>query len=174
MPSSDNRVEVFRTPWFSVQSIQTASSEPYYLLDLADYVGVVAMTPDGKIVLVRQFRPVVDRITLELPSGHVEAGESPSDAARRELLEETGYDAPQLELLGEMTPDVGRLGNRLWCYFAPDVRPASPPPPAEEGVSVALVDPQDLFARVASGEFDHALNVAVLLLAVLRRRLVVG
>ena len=68
---------------------------PFYMLELPDYVSVIALTPARELLLVRQHRPVVGRETLELPSGHVDPGERPEDAARRELLEETGFDAPQ-------------------------------------------------------------------------------
>ena len=163
--------EVFRTPWFSVQSTPTPTGDPYYFLELADYVSIVAITVAGTVVLVRQFRPVLDRTTLELPSGHVDAGELPEEAARRELLEETAYEAGELELLGVMAPDVGRLGNRMWCYFARDVKHPAIAAPVESGISVVEVTVPELFAAVADGTFDHALNAAALMLAVVRGRL---
>ena len=91
-------------------------------LQTKDYVSVVAVTEDGRLLLVRQFRPAVGRMTLELPSGHVEPGETPEQAARKELLEETGYLADTFTLLGNLSPDTGRLGNRMWCFFAKGAR----------------------------------------------------
>src|SRR5262249_31008303 len=114
---------VFETPWFSVSTVRLDDGQPYYMLDLPDYVSVIAVTADGRMIFVRQYRPVVGRDTIELPSGHVDAGESPEAAGRRELLEETGYVAGEMQLMGTLVPDVGRLANRMWCYFAPRVTP---------------------------------------------------
>src|ERR1700687_2612926 len=95
-----------------------AYAEPHYSLRTRDYVGVVAVTTNGELLLVRQFRPAVWETTLELPSGHVEPGQTPEEAARTELLEETGHEANSFELVGDFSPDTGRLGNRMWCFFA--------------------------------------------------------
>jgi 8-oxo-dGTP pyrophosphatase MutT (NUDIX family) len=141
------------------------------MLDVPDYVAVVARTASGAVVLVQQHRPVVGRITLELPSGHVDAGESPEQAARRELLEETGMVAGHLELLGVLVPDVGRLVNRMWCYFAPDVTPAPVPVVLEHGLTCIQVQERELLAMALDGRMDHALNLAVLFLAVSKARL---
>jgi ADP-ribose diphosphatase len=62
-------------------------------------VGVLALTPDGKVVCVRQFRPGPDRVVLNIPGGFVDSGETPVEAAARELTEETGYEAAELELV---------------------------------------------------------------------------
>jgi ADP-ribose pyrophosphatase len=153
------------TKWFRVVARPQGDGQPYYLLELQDYVTVVAVTPAGHLLLVRQFRPVVQRQTLELPSGHVEQAESPEQAARRELLEETGFDAPRLELLGTLVPDVGRLANRMWCYFASGVLPSAAHPVRESGVSVIELPHRDAWRYVMDGTIDHALNLAALLLA---------
>ena len=158
---------VFETPWFRVVAREQLDAEPYYMLELPDYVAVVALTPAPArhVLFVRQFRPVVQRYTMELPSGHVEKDESPEDAARRELLEETGFVAPRLELLGTLVPDVGRLANRMWCYFAPDVSLSEGIPQREEGVSVIEMSEREVLRHVADGTMDHALHLAALLLA---------
>jgi hypothetical protein len=91
---------VFRTPWFELvarkEGAASDASDPYYYLVLPDYVAVVATTVSGDFVLVRQFRPALDRLTLEVPSGQVDPGETPEQGARRELMEETGYLAGTL------------------------------------------------------------------------------
>jgi ADP-ribose pyrophosphatase len=167
---ADSRV-VLDTKWFKVIAKAQAVGDPYYMLELQDYVTVVALTGDRQILFVRQFRPVVDRDTLELPSGHVEDREPPADAARRELLEETGFEAPRLELLGTLVPDVGRLANRMWCYFAADVRPAEAAHEREAGVSVVSMPEREALQRAADGTMNHALNLAALFLAVSSGRL---
>jgi ADP-ribose diphosphatase len=153
------------TKWFRVVARPQQEGDPYYMLELQDYVVVVALTTSRHLLFVRQYRPVVQRQTLELPGGHVEDGESPEHAAGRELLEETGFEAPHLELLGTLVPDVGRLANRMWCYFACGVMPSSGSPLRESGVSVVELSNQDIWRSVTDGTIDHALNLAALLLA---------
>ncbi len=72
---------------------------------------------------MRQFRPAVGGATLEVPSGHVDEGETPEETARKELIEETGYVADRFELLTTVSPAIGRFTNKMWCFFAPDARP---------------------------------------------------
>jgi ADP-ribose pyrophosphatase len=158
---------VFATPWFQIVAKDVdGSNGPHYSLRTKDYVSVVAVTEAGRLILVRQYRPAVDRMTLELPSGHVEPGETPEIAARKELLEETGYIADTFTLLGNLSPDTGRLGNRMWCFLAKGARPdgetAFHPEP---GIEPILFD-GSLTDLLAEPEFDSALNSAALLLSV--------
>jgi len=165
--------EAFRTPWITVLAKTFREGEaPYYALQLADYTSVVALTGDGRVVLVRQFRPAVDHYTLELPSGFVDPGETPLEAARRELLEETGYRAEQIELLGSMEPDTGRLGNRIWACVAHDVRRVEGAVP-EEGIEVSTWSVAELVQATIDGRFDHALHVAIVWLASLKGHLAI-
>jgi ADP-ribose pyrophosphatase len=156
---------IFESPWCRLVEQTLDDGKPYYMLDVADYVAVVARTVDGQIVLVRQHRPVIGRDAIELPSGHVDLGETGEAAGRRELLEETGMVAGRMEPLGVLVPDIGRLTNRMWCYFAPDVAPAQTRTP-EPGIEVVLASEQDVLAMAGDGRIEHALNVAVLFLAV--------
>ena len=159
----------FATPWFQVLGkTMREEEEPYYSLRLPDYAAVVALTEEKRVVIVRQYRPAVEHHTLELPSGLVDAGETPLAAAQRELLEETGYEAGEWQLLGGMEPDVGRLGNRIWACLAKNVRPAKAHTP-EAGIEAFTWSLEDLSLAMLDGRFDHALHVAVVMLAILKR-----
>jgi 8-oxo-dGTP pyrophosphatase MutT (NUDIX family) len=115
---------VFKTPWFEIFSQPSSDgAEPHYSIHAPDFVAIVALTPRGELLLVRQYRPTVSAFTLELPAGHVEPGETPEQAARKELLEETGCDAVALELIATLSPSTARFTNRMWCFFAADVQP---------------------------------------------------
>jgi ADP-ribose pyrophosphatase len=156
----------YRTPWFDLLAkTMKEGDEPYYSLSIADYVGILAITSDQRILAVRQYRPAVERYTIEFPAGMVDAGEDPLDTARRELLEETGYEAGAIELLGEMSTDTGRLTNRIWAYLATGARPVEGCR-AEDGMETLSYSLPELMEATAAGEFNHALHVAILMLAV--------
>jgi len=164
----------FSTPWFEILAKTMKPDEaPYYSLRLPDYSAIVAITSDQRIVAVRQYRPAVERYTIELPSGLVDPGETPAEAASRELLEETGYQAGEVEVLGPMEPDTGRLGNRIWSCVSTGVRRVTGREP-EDGIEVVTYSPAELARATASGEFRHALHVAILMMAVLRGKLKLG
>ena len=159
---------VFSTPWFKVVGKTMREGEdPFYSLRLPDYTSIIAITEEERIVIVRQYRPAVERYTLELPSGLVDAGETPAEAAARELLEETGFEAPRVELIGPMETDSGRLGNRIWTCVGRGVRKVNGRMP-EEGIEVLEWDLDELHRAIADGRFGHALHVAVVYLAVVR------
>jgi ADP-ribose pyrophosphatase len=168
-----HRTVLHATPWCTLVSLPAPDGSPYYMLESADYVCVVATARD-RLLLVRQFRTVVGRVTLELPSGHVEAGEEPAAAARRELLEETGYRADRLELMGVLAPDVGRLANRMWCYFAPDAAEPALGVTLEPGVSLETVAIREGIAAAGNGTIDHALHLAAMFLAVAQGKISLG
>jgi ADP-ribose pyrophosphatase len=139
--------------------------ETFHSLAQADYVTVLATTGDGRIPLVRQYRPALDRENLELPGGLLEEGETPDHCAARELEEEAGFrpTAP-LRTLGRLDPDSGRLENRLWAFLATGVEPVSGWKP-EAGIERILVDRAELLAAIAEGRFTQALHIGIVGLA---------
>lgn len=175
MPNITDRAVAFSTPWFDVLAKHVDGDQvPHYTVKPPDYVTVVASDLDGRVLLVKQYRPVMEAYTIELPSGLVDPGETPEASARRELLEETGHEAGDLELLGTLAPDVGRLGNRMHCFAASGVRPVAGPHVTEQGIELLRWTPDELVAALADLQVCHALNFAVLLLAVLRGRFHLG
>jgi ADP-ribose pyrophosphatase len=94
----------------------------------------------------------------------VDPQENPLDTARRELLEETGYEAGAIELLGEMLTDTGRLTNRIWGVLATGARRVEGYE-AEAGIETLTYSPAHLIAATTA-EFNHALHVAILMLGV--------
>jgi ADP-ribose pyrophosphatase len=143
---------------------------PWYSVRGPDYTAVVALTETGRLVAVRQYRPAVERWTVELPAGNVDAGETPETCARRELLEETGYEAGEMEPLGAMLPDSGRVGASIWFFFAANVRRVEGWK-QEEAVEVVTYSMAELARAISGGEFDHAQHVAALVPLMLRGKL---
>jgi ADP-ribose pyrophosphatase len=167
-PAVASREVVLTTPFITVVGKRLegqTGGDPYYSLDLLDYVSVVATTADGSFILVRQYRPAVEAVTLELPAGHVEPGQRAEDAARAELAEETGYTPADLRFVGRLKPDTGRLSNRMWVYCASGAVPVDSWQ-QEPGVDVVVVPPADMARWLRDGTFDHALHVAAIFLAV--------
>ena len=144
------------------------TNDPYYSIEALDYVSVLAMTPDQKVILVKQYRPAVEAVVTELPSGHVEKNESPEESARRELLEETGYRASTMECLGSLWPDTGRMSNRIWYFFAPDVSRGGLEIPEEPAIETMLMDLADFIEDIRSGRFEPSLNLSAVFLAFLK------
>ena len=166
MPKIFSEKVVFQNEWMEVlaREVEGESGAPFYAVRTPDYANVLALTADRHVLLVRQFRPAIGADTLEFPGGLVDAGERPQQTAGRELLEETGFAADGIELLGTLRTDTGRLTNRLWCFFARDVRPLH----SKGELQVVRMPLRDFEARVADGGFDAALHVAIYGLAVAR------
>lgn len=135
--------------------------ETYHSFAQPDYVSMLAVTRDGLIPLVRQFRPAVEEHTWELPGGLLDADESPEAVCRRELREEVGLEADSITPLGAFHPDTGRLENLFHAFF---VRAGDRVPgfTAEPGLSVTFVTPRELCDRIRGGSFRHQLHLGLL------------
>lgn len=172
-PISQNSTQL--SPWVTV--VERAFSRDtgplggvFHSLKVHDYVTVLAVTEDGRVPLVRQYRPAIDRTTLELPGGLLDGSGSAEDCAVAELVEEVGYrpTAP-LVSLGCLDPDTGRLENKLHGFFAPHVFEVDSWK-AEPGLQRVMLHKSELLSAVISGEFTVAMHVALIGLAALSGR----
>jgi ADP-ribose pyrophosphatase len=164
------------SPWIKlmereVEFSRGAPAEIYHSVAQADYIAIVALTGNGKIPIVRQFRPALEAFSWELPAGLVDPGEKPIDCARRELAEETGLAARSIHLLGEAFPCTGRLSNTIHSFFVRAGRPVAQFEP-EPGIAVKLVSPAELVRLILAGKFSSQLHIGALLLAELHGYLV--
>jgi 8-oxo-dGTP pyrophosphatase MutT (NUDIX family) len=158
MPEILGRRIEYERPWLAVEVKDVDLGPPrgieeFYCVRTTEYAAVLAVTDDGRIPLVRQFRPAVEEWTLEFPSGHVDAGETPEQAMRRELLEETGCEAQEVADLGLFHVDSGRMATRQRVFFATGVRVVGEPNGEEQDVSVIFVSFEEFGELVRSGEF---------------------
>ena len=145
--------------------------EDFHRIVLPEFAVTVAITTDGRFVMVREYKHGVDQIVLNAPAGMLNEGESPIDAARRELLEETGYAAPEWRNLGSFAVDGGTGCGRAHVFLARGAtRLAEPSTDVTEEIEVAVLDEAQVRAALTSGEIVMlpiacALGLAFLALA---------
>ncbi len=160
--------QLAQTRVFSVHAVErtsprTGKTHTFGIVQCPDWVNVVAVTTDGKAVLVEQYRHGTQTVTLEVPGGMVDPGETPMDAARRELLEETGYGCAELRQLGCVEPNPAIQTNRCYTFLATGCAPMRPTHfDATEDCALRLEPVAALAGLVQSGAITHALVVAAL------------
>lgn len=122
-------------------------------------VAVVALTDDGCICLVRQYRTALGRVTVEIPAGKLDPGEDPLVCARRELLEETGMEAEQMAYLTTIASSDGFCDELIHIYMATGLTFTRSNPDADEFINVDLVELSELVDTVLDGRIEDAKTV---------------
>jgi len=141
-----------------VQSGRNGKTKDFYLLDFPAWVNVVALTPEGSIVMIRQYRYGSDRLELEIPGGMIEPGEDPVAAGCRELLEETGYRGDHARVIGKVCPNPAIQRNYCYTVLVENVRQVGRPDFDEmEDIECLLMSERELFRQVADGGIEHGL-----------------
>ena len=177
-PKIKSRRTIDVSPWMKliereVEFAPGSTPELYHAVGQQDYIAIVARTADGKLPIVRQYRPAIEQFSWELPAGMVDKGETPADCCRRELLEETGFRALAVHALGSFAPCTARLSNRVHSFFVETA--ARPDATATEpGIELKLVTPSELAAMIRGGQFTLQLHIGAILLAGLAGHLDLG
>ncbi|HZI18765.1 MAG TPA: NUDIX hydrolase [Pyrinomonadaceae bacterium] len=141
----------------------------FYVVEAPDWINVVPLTAAGEVVLIEQFRHGSREVSLEIPGGMVDGGESPAEAARRELLEETGYEASELVALGRTRPNPAIQNNWIHTFAALGcVRRGEPANDGTEHTIVRLAPLGDVPRLLAGGAITHSLVVVAFHLLSLR------
>lgn len=138
-------------------------------------VAVVALTDDGRICLVRQYRTALGRVTVEIPAGKLDPGEDPLDCANRELREETGMEADKMAFLTTIATSAGFADELIHIYMATGLHFAGSDPDADEFINVDLVELEELIDAVLDGRIEDAKTVVgALICDAVAHRLSVG
>ncbi len=152
---------VFESPWLRVEALDMAPEAggapqaPYYRVVETPGVICVLLSATGDFVMVRQPRPVVEMYTLEFPAGRIEPGETPADAIRREVLEETGLRLAYLQFLGQTEPIPSRLHTPQSLFIG--VAADGPAMPVRERDAQMVLVPRAGFVKVMEREGMHCL-----------------
>jgi ADP-ribose pyrophosphatase len=151
-----------------VQFQSDAAAETYYATAEPAYVAAIAMSPERRILLVKQYRPAIRRFSLELPAGTVEANEAPADTMVRELLEETGYRTKSIVEIGRAATSAGRIDNLTHSFFI-ETGERLADFTEEPGVAVSSASGSELRELIESGEFAEQTHLGAIALAACRR-----
>ena len=140
----------------------------FFVLDTNDWVNVLALTPDDKIILVRQFRYGSKEQSLEPPGGVVERGEDPVVAGLRELQEETGYVGEEPKLLGVVRPNAAILSNRCYVILVRNAqKTAELNFDQHEELVTELYPVRELKEMVRRGEITHSIGLNSIMMLLL-------
>ena len=143
-----NILSVFETEEVSLNN----SQKKIITINAPDWVNIIPITPEKKIVFVEQHRYGVNKKTLEIPGGMVDPGETPLEAVNRELLEETGYSSKEVTKLGVLSPNPALFTNNVFSYLATNTN--------KNNINVHLIPVEEISELILKGKIDHALVVA--------------
>jgi ADP-ribose diphosphatase len=127
--------------------------------------GTLPLFDDGMVALVRQWRYPLARYSLEIAAGRIEPGHTPEETAARELEEELGYRAGELQKIGEFFVAPGYCEEKIFVYLARKLEPGEQNLDDDEEIEVVRMPFAEALARVHSGEIDDAKSIITLLLA---------
>lgn len=137
--------------------------EHFYLMEFPDWAGTLCLTEAGEAILVAQYRHGAEQSSLEFPAGMVDAGETPLEAAQRELLEEAGYASDDWAALMVCYPEPNKQTNRAHLFVARNAKQvAAPQPEASEDLRVQSLSTAALYEAALQGEIIHGVYQAAI------------
>lgn len=140
--------------------------EEYYILEYPSWVNMVALTDEGQLVMVRQYRHGPQQIMVELPAGVVESGETPEFAARRELLEETGYAFDDCTYVCELYANPATSGNLTYTYVLTGGKKVQEQDLDDsEDIDVVLLDVEEVKELLLANKIGQSLHCSALFYA---------
>jgi len=159
---------LFNRPWLTVRlesaELPDGRSVPeYYILEYPNWINVIAITDDGRMVMERQYRHAVGKTAYEIPCGVIEKGEEPLEAAKRELMEETGFGGGEWSLLMSGAPNPGSNSNYCFSFLATGVKKIGEQKlDSTEDISVYLMEKEYVRELLEKGDIIQILHAAPL------------
>ena len=150
----DKSYRVFNLRRDRARSPRTSETHDFYVLESPSWVNIIPLTPTKEVVLIRQYRFGIRDMTLEIPGGLMEPSDSPEEAARRELREETGYREETLIPLGTVHPNPAIQNNLCYTFLAANVFPVGQLVQDErEDIEVVLQPLSEIPRLIRRGQF---------------------
>jgi ADP-ribose pyrophosphatase len=166
MPIGESRI-VFQGRRFLVErEMQVSSDGREHVWEFVRHPGAAVILPlldDGRLCLLRSYRPAIRQTMIELPAGTLERGEDPAETARRELAEETGYRAGRIEHMISFYSSPGIFDEHMHLYLAQDLTPGPMSLDPGEQIEPLLCSWEEAFAMIRSGEIRDAKTLTGLL-----------
>lgn len=157
---SSRSFRVFSIRTDTTISPRTGRKHDFYIIESNDWVNVIPLTADHEVVMIKQYRHGSGEVTLEIPGGLVEAGDTSKQAAARELLEETGYRAKRWTKIGVVNPNPALFNNRCSTFLAQDIQKVSGPSPDQtEDIEVIRISLANIPGLILKGKIDHAMVI---------------
>ncbi len=152
--------EIFGFREDKVQSPKTDKVHPVWVMDAPNWINIIPITAEKKVVLIKQYRFGNQEITLEIPGGMIDKGESPKEAAIRELKEETGFVAKEVIEIGRVTPNPALMSNFTYSFLALNVEKSFDQNlDGMEDIEVIEVNLEEVTELIREGKIDHALVI---------------
>ena len=155
---SSDRVYTGKTISLKVDTVEVPN-RGYQKREIVEHngaVGIVAITPENKVVLVRQYRKAVEKELWEIPAGKIEIGENPNECAIRELKEETGYSAENMKLIHKFYTSAGFSNQKIYIFLAENLIQGERDLDEDEFLEVHEIDKDEVYNMIARNEIEDA------------------
>ncbi|MBC5996067.1 NUDIX hydrolase [Romboutsia ilealis] len=164
---SSDRVYTGKTISLKVETVEVPN-RGYQKREIVEHngaVGIVAITPENKVVLVRQYRKAVEKELWEIPAGKIEIGENPKECAIRELKEETGYSAENMKLIHKFYTSAGFSNQKIYIFLAENLIQGERNLDEDEFLEVHEIDKDEVYNMIARNEIEDAkTSIGILLI----------
>jgi ADP-ribose pyrophosphatase len=164
---SDEKI-ILKTKVFSVSQHEAQLDEKkgeFVVIHAPDWINIIAETEAGEIIVIYQYRHGLDCITLEIPGGVMDKGEDPLESAKRELLEETGFESDEWTKLGVTAVNPAIMNNHTHLFYAGKCKKVAEQDLDEhEDIEIKLLSKKVFLEKVRNGEINHSLIMAAVCL----------
>ena len=140
--------------------------DDYYVLEYPDWVNAIALTENNEVIIIRQYRHAAEEVILEIPGGCIDPGETPEEAVKRELLEETGYDFNSIQPLSTLYANPSTSKNKTYSFLVKGGRKIQEQHlDGREEIEVELVSIEELKQLLMENKFTQALHASAIFYA---------